>query len=288
MSVQLIPARPEHLDDLARICHRAFNTLHERHRVHADVPNEELGRLIIGGVLHRQDYTGVAAVTDGRLIGSNFLLLADEVCGVGPITVDPTVQSRGVGRSLMQWVIEEARRRRGPDADVRLFQEAINTTSLSLYSRLGFRWRDTAALMLPRPAAADDPSFRPVTAGDLPGIAALSGRRYGSSRASDAAALIAAGLPGFVRERDGQIVAYQIATLFGHGSADSVMDLLAIASHTARHVPEPMSAVIVPISHPELFHAALAAGFRTVKLLNHMSLGTFRPPPGPTFPSIQC
>src|SRR5688500_14371619 len=147
MSIELIPATPEHLDALSRICHFAFNTLHQRHNVLPDVPTEDVGRLIIGAVLQRPDYAGVVAVDDGRILGSNFLLLADEVAGVGPITVDPTTQSRGVGRLLMQWVIDEARRRRGRDGHVRLFQEALNGTSLSLYTRLGFRWRDAAALM---------------------------------------------------------------------------------------------------------------------------------------------
>ncbi len=52
MSLELIPAEPSHLDQLARICHLAFNTLHQRHNVPPDVPTEEVGRLIIGGVYH--------------------------------------------------------------------------------------------------------------------------------------------------------------------------------------------------------------------------------------------
>lgn len=288
MAIELIPAQPAHFADLARICHCAFDTLHQRHAVHRDVPSEEVGGLIIGGVLHRPDYAGVVAVDDGRILGSNFLLLADDVCGVGPITVDPAVQSRGVGRRLMQWVIDEAHRRRGPRPQVRLFQEAINTTSLSLYTRLGFRWRDSGALMTPRPADADDASVRPMTAADLPHVQRLSTRHYGSSRAADAARLLAMQLPAFVREREGQVVGYQIATLFGHGAAQTNDDLLALAAQTARRVPAPMSVVIVPMSQQALFSAALACGFRVAKVLNYMSLDAFHPAPGPSFPSIQC
>jgi GNAT superfamily N-acetyltransferase len=288
MSLELIPARPEHLADLSRICHLAFDTLQEHHRVHRDVPNEEVGRLIIGGVLLRADYVGIVAVEDGRVVGSNFLLLADEVCGVGPITVDPTAQSRGVGRRLMQWVIDEARRRRGERVHVRLFQEGVNTTSLSLYARLGFRWRDAAALMQPRPAEADDGSVRPMTQGDLPQVEHLSVRHYGHSRANDAAQLLKMQLPALVRERDRRVVGYQIATLFGHAAAETDQDLLALAAQTARRVAPPMSVVIVPMSQPSLFGAALSADFRVAKVLNYMSLDTFRPPTGPSMPSIQC
>lgn len=288
MAIELIPARSEHLAELARICHLAFNTLHERHRVPPDVPTEQVGRLIIGGVLHRPDYLGVVAQGDGHVVGSNFLLLADEVCGIGPITVDPTVQSRGVGRLLMQWAIDEAHRRRGQRPHVRLFQEAVNTTSLSLYTSLGFRWRDAAALMQPKPADVDDLSTRAMTPDDLGDVERLSIRHYGYSRANDAAQLLKMELPTFVRERDGRVVAYQIATLFGHASAETDDDLLAIASHTARHVPPPMSVVIVPMSQASLFRSALSKGFRVAKVLNYMSLEAFRPPAGPALPSIQC
>lgn len=288
MALELHPAEPKHLDDLARICHLAFNTLHERHNVHPDVPNEEVGRLIIGGVLERPDYTGVVAVENGRIIGSNFLLFADEVCGVGPITVDPNIQSRGVGRQLMQWVIDEAHRRCGTAPHVRLFQEALNTTSLSLYSSLGFQWRDAAALMQPVPAETDDPTVRPMTPDDLPHVQRLTELHYGFSRAKDAARLLGMNFPAFVRERAGRVVGYQVATLFGHAAAETDDDLLTLASQTARKLPPPMSVVIVPMSQYSLYRLALARGFRTIKVLNYMSLEAFKPVAGPCLPSIQC
>lgn len=288
MPITLRPPQPDDLPALASICHRAFDALHLRHNVHRDVPTEEVGALIIGGVLRRPDYTGVVAVEDGRPIGSNFLLFADEVCGVGPITVDPSLQSQGTGRALMQWVIDEARRRRGPEARVRLFQEALNTTSLSLYTRLGFRWQYAAALMHPAPAAADDASIRPLTPADLPHVGRLSAAHHGFSRANDAARLMDMGLPAFARERGGRVVGYQIATLFGHAAGETVADLIALASHTARAVPPPMAVVIVPLNQPGLFDACLSAGFRVAKVLNAMSIGAFAPPPGPSMPSIQC
>lgn len=285
MGIELIAARPEHHEELGRICHLAFNALHERHRVPPEVPTEEVGRMIIGGVLHRPDYAGVVAVEDGRIIGSNFLLLADEVCGVGPITVDPRVQSRGVGRVLMEWVIDEARRRRGADASVRLFQEALNTTSLSLYTRLGFRWRDSAALMRPAPAA--DAGVRAMTTDDLPAVDLLSSRYGGHSRVHDAAQLLKMEFPAFVREREGRVVAYQVATLFGHAAGERDEDLLALASHTATLLPGPMAVVIVPMSQGALFASALSAGYRVNKVLSYMSLERFSPIPGPMMPSIQ-
>jgi len=41
---------------------------------------------------------GVVAEKDGKVVGSNFLSEGDPIRGVGPITVDPSVQGTGAGR----------------------------------------------------------------------------------------------------------------------------------------------------------------------------------------------
>lgn len=43
---------------------------------------------------------GVVAEDEGRILGSNFLHDYDPVPGIGPITVDPKSQNRGVGAVL--------------------------------------------------------------------------------------------------------------------------------------------------------------------------------------------
>lgn len=286
MPVELIPATPRHADELGGICHHAFSTLQDRHNVPRDMPTEEVGRAVISSALKRADYPGVAAVGDGRLLGSNFIMAADDVIGVGPITVAPDAQSRGVGAKLMRWAIDEAHRLRGDRPDVRLFQEAINPTSLSLYTRLGFHWRDTAAWMLPRPAETDDATVRPMTGGDLPEVDRLSRQHHGHSRVNDARQLLDQEYPAFIRERGGRVVAYQIATLFGHAAGETVEDLIAITAQSARHIPQPMAVIIVPLSQHTLFRAALGAGHRVAKMLNYMTLGSYTAPPGPCLPSI--
>jgi GNAT superfamily N-acetyltransferase len=288
MSIELVPASKDHFRDLSRICHLAFNALHTRHSVAPDVPTEEVGRLIIGGVLNRPDYVGVTAMENGRVVGSNFICLADEVCGVGPITVDPTIQSKGVGRALMRWVIDEARKRRGGGAKVRLFQEALNTTSLSLYTSLGFQWREAAALMSPAPAEAEDPGVRPMTEADVDAVDVLCVKHHGFSRLNDIRQLLAMQLPAFVMERGGRVVAYKIATLFGHAAAETDDALLSLCSQLARMLPPPVAVTIVPLGQAELFRRALGRGYRTVKVVNYMSLDAWDRFPGPAMPSIQA
>lgn len=286
MSLELIPPHPDRIPELARICHDAFADLHDRHAFERGIPDIETAIGIISMVATRPDYTGAIATLEKRAIGSNFLLHSDTVAGIGPITVDPKAQSRGIGRALMLWAIEEAKKRE--IRQVRLFQEALNTTSLSLYTSVGFAWRDSAALLQITPATDDDPSIRPLTAGDLGASGDLSSRTYGFSRSNDAAQLLAAGIPGFARERNGRIVGYLISSLFGHAGAETNEDLLALMSHSGRHVKRELAVCICPLSNPRLYRSALAAGHRTIRVLSYMSYGEFTAPDGAYLPSIQC
>lgn len=286
MSLQLIPLQTHHIPELARICHQAFSTLHDRHHIPRDIPDIETGMMIISHIASRPDYIKVVASIDGEIVGSNFLLHSDTIAGVGPITVDPKVQSRGIGRALMQWIIDESQRQ--GIHQIRLFQEAINPTSLSLYTSLGFDWRYSAVLMRSQPASSDDPSIRPLTEYDLDQVKILSLNTYGFSRARDASQLLLAGFPGFLRERNGRAVGYLIGSLFGHAGAETEDDLLALIAHSARYLPSALSLFICPLNIPNLFRRALAEGHRTVKVFSYMSLGEFTEPHGVYLPSIQC
>ena len=102
----------------------------------------------IVALINNPAFFGVVAEEDGRIVGSNFL---DERCavrGVGPITIDPDAQSRGVGRKLMQAVIERGRSQQAPS--IRLVQDAFNTvweqglTFEQAYEELVVRRRRTA------------------------------------------------------------------------------------------------------------------------------------------------
>ncbi len=295
-SFRLIPVEPEHLPELGRICYEAFSTLQRRHNAPVDFESADDGRMVINLLANRPDYIGVAAIEEDRhgkqtLIGSNFLQTADVVCGLGPITVDPQSQSRGVGRALMQHIINEARQR--DRREVRLFQEAINTTSLSLYTSLGFSWVDSAALMTPprlQPGeAASDLGVRPMTPADLPAVAELSESTYGYSRAEDAAIMLNVPFPAFVRERSGRVVGYFIPSLLGHAGAQTDDDLIAMLTVMGQQLAGPPAKFICPLSEVELFRALLARGARVLKMLNSMSYGgPYTPPRGTWLPSIQC
>src|ERR671913_1356426 len=110
MSIELVPAEPQHVNKIARICFEAFKDIHDRGCGTRDFPTVEIAQQVLGMLVQRDDFYSVSALDDGRLVGSNFLSLMDPVAGVGPITVDPSYHSQGLGRTLMQDVLDYARR----------------------------------------------------------------------------------------------------------------------------------------------------------------------------------
>jgi GNAT superfamily N-acetyltransferase len=286
MPISIQPIRPEHVPPAAKICFEAFGALQDRHGVERDFDSIETAGMVVGMFASRPDFAGFVAIDDdGRtLLGSNFLGFSDPVAGVGPITVRPDAQSRGVGKLLMLAVMDEAARR--GIAQVRLMQEAINTTSLSLYTKLGFDWREACALMRPAPAPADDPRARPVTEADLPAIAAISARYYHAPRVNEVAGFLRMQLPGAILRRDGREVGYFFPGLLGHGFAETPDDMAALITHAARHAPPPLLRMILPLSQHALHRALLARGCRTIKLFNYMTTGDYRAPEGAWMPCI--
>ena len=81
----------------------------------------------------------------GGLSAAIFWTNATAIAGVGPITVDPTVQNRAIGRRLMDAVHERAADKNF--AGVRLIQAGFHTRSLSLYTKLGYDVREHLACM---------------------------------------------------------------------------------------------------------------------------------------------
>lgn len=286
MGINIQSVKPEHLPSLAKICFEAFGSLQERHGVERDFDSVETAGMVVGLFANRPDFAGFIA-TDaktGEILGSNFLGFSDAVAGVGPITIAPAAQSRGVGKALMVAVMDEAKRR--GIAQVRLMQEAINTTSISLYTKLGFDWRECASMMRPAAAAQDDAGCRPVTEAELPVIDALSKRHYHASRVNEAAGFLKIGLPGFILRRDGNDTGYYFAGMLGHGFAQTDQDMADLIGHTTRHAPPQFHKFLLPLGQNDLHRLLMSRGGRTVKLFNYMTTGPYTRPTGAWIPSI--
>lgn len=285
-SFELVPAGPEHVEALAKICFEAFGNFHRRHTFPPDFPNVEVAQQLIGLLVQREDVYGVAALMDGQPVGSNFISLMDAVSGVGPITVDDAYQGHGIGRALMKAVVDHARSQ--GMGQIRLAQDAFNSSSMSLYASLGFNVISPLALMEAVPSLSSDESIRPLTVRDLDLVAELGERLYGVSRCNEVDLMTSIGIPAFLREREGRATGYFLPGFLGHGAAETEEDALALIGEAARAVPPELNRYFIPLNQPELFRKALNGGSRVVKLMNYMAMDPYQAPRGVWLPSVLC
>ena len=268
----------------AQILFDAFGGIQDHHRFPRDFPVLEAATGIMGIWIPHPSVWGVVAEKDGRIVGSNFLDERDPIRGIGPISVDPESQNAGVGRKLMEAVME-----RGEGAPgIRLQQDAFHMRSLSLYELLGFDVKEPVAVISgkPRSGPVQGVDVRPLEEDDLEECAALCKQVHGFERTNELRDSIQAFAP-FVAMRDRRIVAYASSVTFwplNHGVAEGEDDMTALLQGAAAAVEDPL-AFLVPL-RTGLFRWCLEEGLRLVKPMNLMALGEYREPSGAWLPSV--
>lgn len=285
MAIQLIRPEKNHVPQMARICFEAFAGISDAHRFPYDIPSVEVATMIMGMLTSRPDFYGLAAVDSSdpnTILGFNFLQTSDAVGGVGPICVDPRRQAGGVGRRLMSEIVNWSLKNHGPM--VRLLQDSFNMRSLSLYTSIGFTVQEPIALMEVIPAGKADPTVRPLTLADLDAADALCRDVYKVSRKNELAATIQFG-PGMGcvphgKFEGGRITASLIPGFFGYSVGVSNEALLETAQQAARVCPPPLHRIMIPTRNGDLFRQALKRGFKSIKVMNMMSIGPFDSPAG--------
>lgn len=183
MIVELRATAKEDAESCGRIIYEAFKDFAERHGFPPDFPSVEAATELVASFIANPAIYGVAAEDEGKLVGSNFLAEGDPIRAVGPISIDPTAQGRGIGRQLMRTVID-----RGQEAiGIRLVQDAFNTRSLSLYAALGFEVKEPLALIQGTPKSAPDRTVlvRPLRAEDLEDCAEICMTVHGIHRRAE-------------------------------------------------------------------------------------------------------
>jgi predicted N-acetyltransferase YhbS len=172
--VSVRPATPDDIAACGRICFDAFSSISQAHGFPPDLPHPDVASGLLGTMFTLPEYFyAVVAEHNGRIVGSNVLDERAAIRGVGPITVDPAAQNLGVGRKLMQTVLDRAAEHHAPG--VRLVQAAFHNRSLSLYTNLGFDVRELLSCMqgTPRERTIPGCSVRPACPEDLPACNAL-------------------------------------------------------------------------------------------------------------------
>ncbi len=157
MPISIRAAQESDARDCGRIIHAAFATIADQHSFPPDFPSEDVGAGVAAMLIAHPGFYGVVAEDEGAIVGSNFLDERSNVGGIGPITVEPSSQNGGIGRQLMQAVLERATTRKMPG--VRLVQDAYHNRSLCLYTSLGFVVREPLSVMQGTPLGLAVPGY---------------------------------------------------------------------------------------------------------------------------------
>jgi predicted N-acetyltransferase YhbS len=283
MGVKLRAGTPDDADVAGRVCYEAFGAIADAHNFPRDFPSVEFAKGALAGLLAHPGFFSVVAEQDGAIVGSNFLDERSVIAGVGPITVSPTVQDAGVGRSLMDHVLQRASEQRF--AGVRLVQAAYHNRSLSLYAKLGFQVREPLACMQGPPVAAKVPGYsvRQATKADLDASDALCRAVHGHDRSRELDDAITPGT-ALVVEHDGRVTGYTTGVaFFGHTVGESNEAVAALIG-AAEFFAGP--GLLVPMRNGALFEWCLAHGLRVAQLMTLMTTGLYNEPAGSYLPSI--
>ena len=283
-----ITLRPPTVDDIAecgRIAFEAFGGIARAHSFPLDFDSAERSTSMMSMLIGHPAVFGVVAQSDGRLVGSNFLDERDVIRAVGPITVDPAFQSKGVGRKLMEAVIARARGAAG----IRLVQDAFNTTSMPLYASLGFEVKEPLVLMTGKPTSAGPRSdvTRPMTASDVDECAALCRAVHGFDRRNELRDALGH-LHPYVCHRNGRITAYCSAPTFwfmNHAVGETEQDIRDLLLGASGGNTQPI-AFLLPTRQASLFRWLIGEGLRVVKPMTLMAMGSYQEPKGSFIPSV--
>lgn len=279
----LRPATPADSSVCGRICYDAFSTLNGTHGFACDFPGPEAAIGVLSMMFSHPGFYCVVAESDGRIVGSNCLDERSIIAGVGPITVDPSAQSLGVGRKLMQAVMDRANEQGA--AGIRLVQAAFHNRSLSLYASLGFDVREPLACMQGRTLQRTVPgcTVRPAQPADADACNAVSHRVHGFDRGADLQQAIQQGTAKVV-EREGRITGYATdLAFFTHATAETNLDLQALIASVESFGG---SGILVPSRNSALFRWCLANGLRVVQPMTLMTVGLYNEPTGAWLPSV--
>ena len=286
MTTLLRSMTQDDVEPCGRICFEAFKGISDKHNFRWDFPTLEQGIQFIQSIFSSPYVFNVVAENNGTVVGSNHLWEYDAVRAVGPITVDPATQAQGIGRMLMQAVIE----RGAGTKSIRLVQDAFNGASLSLYTSLGFDVKEPL-VMIEGVAKGEVPKgteVRTIDENDFEQCSELCKATIGVDRSNELKH-IPPFLPTYVAVRDGKIRAYAAAPHFwalNHAVAETVADMAAVLAGASIHGQGAPLSFLLPVRQAELFRWCLSSGLRVLKPMNLMSMGEYQEPSQPYIPSV--
>lgn len=276
-------ATPEDGEDCGRIFYDAFESIATRHNLPIEPPSREFTRFIVTEMLANEGFAGLVADRGGEVLGSAFVDERSVIAGIGPVTVDPAAQDVGVGRALMEALLQQERDRGA--VGVRLIQTAYHYRSLALYTKLGFVVREPLSVIQGIPPALSAPGLgvRPAREHDLASCNELCARVHGHDRGGELRDAIIAGTAHVV-ERPGGICGYASGFGYGwHAVAETNEHLIALISSARAFMG---LGILVPTRNTELLRWCMAHGLKVVQQSTLMTIGLYNEPSGAWLPSI--
>jgi GNAT superfamily N-acetyltransferase len=283
LSIKLRLGTSEDAQKCGDICYRAFKVIAEKHNFPPDFPSPEVCTTILSELLAHPNIYGTVAELDGRIVGSNFVDERSIIAGIGPITVDPDMQNRAVGRELMKHVMDRVVKRRFPG--VRLVQAAYHNRSLSLYTKLGFAAREPLSTIQGKPISIQIPGYivRPANVDDLIACNQVCMKIHGHDRGGELQDAINRGTARVV-EHNGRITGYATAIGFlGHAVGETNEELKALIGEAPEFLGP---GFLLPTRNTELFQWCLEHGLRIVQPMTLMSIGLYNEPLGAFLASV--
>jgi GNAT superfamily N-acetyltransferase len=276
-------ATADDAEPAGRIFYDAFASIAAQHNLPVEPGSPEFTHFKVGDMLANPGFAGLVAERAGEVLGSAFVDERAAIAGIGPVTVDPSAQDDGVGRALMEAVLQREHVRGA--AGTRLVQTAYHYRSLALYASLGFTVREPLSVLQGIPPALSMPGLgvRPAGDPDLRSCNELCVRVHGHDRDRELREAIAAGTARVV-ERPGRVSGYASGFGYGwHAVAESTEDLMALLASAETYMG---LGIIVPSRNAELLRWCLRHGLKIVQQSTLMSTGLYNQPAGAYLPSI--
>lgn len=265
------------------ILYTAFQRLADEHRFARDFPSVEVATGLVSMLLATPGFYGIVAEENGRIVGSNFADHRSPIAGIGPISIDPEAQNRGIGRKLMQSAIDHFAAANVPG--IRLVQAAYHNRSLCLYTTLSFQTREPLSVMQGPALNKKFPGYdvRPAMEADIADCNLLCHRVHGFERGVELREAIGA-RTALVVEHLGRITGYATDIgFFAHAVAETNHDLKSlIGAASAFQGP----GFLLPTRNHEVFAWCLDSELKLVMQMTLMSIGLYNEPAGAWLPSI--
>ncbi len=286
MKIKIRPATPPDVPACGRIIYESFKRVSDQSSFPCDFDSAKTTTQLASLFIMNSSVFSIVSEINGLVVGCSFLHEGHPIRSVGPVSVDPGFQSRGIGRRLMEKILDRAKGSIG----VRLTLETLNTIAISLYTSLGFEVKDSLFLIKGGPknrVFTQGIDIQPLTLEDVKLCAEICSEVGGFERTQEVKNAIKYSSP-FGAMREGQLIAYSSSMaswMTNHCVAKTEEDMKALIWGIGELTSEPLS-FLLPAHHTNILRWCLNGGFQFVKPFTLMSIGQYLKPRGCYFPSV--